>query len=33
MTRLATAAVLAVLDGDRPDGLVNPDVLVGNGRG
>jgi phosphoglycerate dehydrogenase-like enzyme len=28
MTRLATAAVLAVLDGDRPEGLVNPDVLA-----
>lgn len=32
MTRRATAAVLAVLDGDRPDGLVNPDVLAGTGR-
>jgi phosphoglycerate dehydrogenase-like enzyme len=32
MTRQATAAVLAVLDGGRPDGLVNPDALVGNGR-
>jgi len=31
MTRQATAAVLAVLDGGRPDGLVNPDVLAGNG--
>jgi phosphoglycerate dehydrogenase-like enzyme len=28
MTRRATAAVLAVLDGGRPDGLVNPDVLA-----
>ena len=32
MTRQATAAVLAVLDGARPDGLVNPDVLAGTGR-
>ena len=31
MTRRATAAVLAVLDGARPDGLVNPDVLDGVG--
>jgi phosphoglycerate dehydrogenase-like enzyme len=31
MTRQATAAVLAVLDGARPDGLVNPDVLAWNG--
>jgi phosphoglycerate dehydrogenase-like enzyme len=32
MTRQATAAVLAVLAGECPDGLVNPDVLAGNGR-
>jgi phosphoglycerate dehydrogenase-like enzyme len=32
MTRQATAAVLAVLAGDCPDGLVNPDVLAANGR-
>jgi len=31
MTRRATAAVLAVLGGDRPDGLVNPDVMTGAG--
>jgi hypothetical protein len=31
MTRRATAAVLAVLGGDRPDGLVNPGVLAGSG--
>ena len=32
MTRQATAAVLAVLGGECPDGLVNPDVLSANGR-
>jgi phosphoglycerate dehydrogenase-like enzyme len=31
MTRQATAAVLAVLDGERPDGIVNPDALMRNG--
>jgi phosphoglycerate dehydrogenase-like enzyme len=31
MTRQATAAVLAVLGGGRPDGLVNPDVLAWSG--
>jgi phosphoglycerate dehydrogenase-like enzyme len=33
MTRQATAAVLAVLDGGLPEGLVNPAVLAGNGAG